>query len=155
MGFKPGILIGALATAVVSLGVTVALLAGSDDFDSGDMSTAVGPQPTAVVGTPCQQELFGGEIEVAYRLETLNCSEAIGLYAQYRESIQTGKAAPIGGITNVRGWACERFGSQQYPMLAKCTKEGERLVVDFLRVGPTDPAHTGRLLSSERLPDLS
>jgi len=130
VAFKTGVLIGALATAVVGLGVAVALLVSdSDDLPSPATETV----EAATANVSCEFELFGGPVEVELDSSELDCSEARDLVDQYRESGRN----QIGESTAVAGWSCEEFPLADYPLLVRCHQADLKFAV----VGQAPSAH--------------
>lgn len=138
MGFKTGVLIGVLTTAVVALGIAVVLLASdSDDGDGSATTTATTTTTSEVLGPPCQFESMGGEVEIELSSEEIGCSEARAVYSAYKEAVRSGDAAGIGESSDVAGWGCEEFPLAEYPLVVRCRQGGERFVV----LGTAPAAH--------------
>jgi hypothetical protein len=132
VSFRSGVLIGVLATAVVALGVAVVLLATNDSSDSTGIETV------ASIGPPCQLESMGGEVEIELSSEAMSCAESRGVYTAYKEAVRSGKAAGIGGASEVDGWSCREYPLAEYPLIVRCRQGTRRFDV----VGLAPAAHT-------------
>jgi hypothetical protein len=137
VGFRTGLLIGVLATAVVALGVAVVILAGGKSDNSG---TTVATTAQAEVGPPCQLESMGGEVEIELSSEDLSCADARGVYTQYKELVRSGQAAGIGKASEVAGWSCEEFPLAEYPLIVRCRQGAAKFAV----VGLAPDAHVNQ-----------
>jgi hypothetical protein len=129
VGFRSGLLIGALAVAVVALGVAVVILAAGGSNKS--------PSPTVVVayGEACPVTESGGPAELDLSASGLDCTEGRAVQTAYERVTSTGKA---GGAIEVMGWSCTSVPLSEYPTLTSCrSKDGHRLNV----VGTASSAH--------------
>lgn len=141
MGFKTGVLIGVLATAVVALGVAVVVLAGDDSGDGTSEKEMTEAQATVdVLGPPCRFESMGGEVVIELSSEEIGCSDARAVYSAYKEAVRSGDAAGIGDSSDVGGWGCEEFPLAEYPLVVRCRQGDERFVV----LGTAPAAHTNQ-----------
>ncbi len=131
MGFKTGVLIGVLATAVVALGVAVALLLS----DSNPSTEAASVETETVEAASCRFAALGGLAEIELGSEGIDCGEAREVYDEYRRS----DLNRIGEATSVAGWNCEELPNAEYPLLARCRQGGVRFAV----VGLAPNAHPG------------
>lgn len=141
MGFKTGVLIGVLATAVVALGVAVVMLAG----DEATTTTATEAEEVADPEEACEFELFGGPVEIELDSSELDCQAAQEIVNEYRESGRN----RIGESTAVAGWSCEEFPFADYPLMARCRQADLKFAV----VGTAPSAHPGMTAPPGTEPD--
>ncbi len=139
--FKTGLLVGVLGTAVVALGIAVAVLVADD---SGERSSdavlgKVDPERSAAArgGAEGSDEvcLTDSEIEIDLRTSGLNCAEARDIYLSLkkRNAIQIG--LDISDLERERGWACVEHPLVAHPLRVHCSKPGRRFLL--LSLGPT------------------
>jgi hypothetical protein len=134
VGFRTGVLIGVLATAVVALGVAVVILA-NDSGDSGGGATST--TTSSVVGPPCKLETARDRVEFELSSEAVGCSEARGIYAQFKEMVRAGEAAGIEQASEVGGgWSCEEFPFSEWPLRLRCTRGEDKFAAVGLGPGP-------------------
>lgn len=129
MGFKTGVLIGVLATAVVALGVAVAVLL----LDSESSNETVSNETETPQIESCRFAALGGLAEIELGSDGIDCGEARGIYDAYRRSDRN----RIGEVSAVAGWSCEELSNADYPLLARCRRGSIRFNV----VGLAPNAH--------------
>ena len=141
MGFRTGLLIGALATTVVALGIAVVLLA--TDSSNGGEGAGTSTRTTAnLIGPSCRLESMGGEVEIELSSDETGCSEARAVYSAYKEAVRSGDATGIGGTSDIGGWGCEEFPFAEYPLIVRCRQGSERFAV--VGLAPAPHSHQGQ-----------
>ena len=150
MGFRTGLLIGGLITAVVALTVAVVVLAsgGSDDNAQPAAATADSVITADAGGRACEFELSGGEVEIELNTSDLTCVEARRTFGEYRDLVESDAAAGIGHTTSLdSGWACQEYPLADYPLMARCDEGSKRFdvvgVAPSAHLTPEGAAHPG------------
>jgi hypothetical protein len=152
-GFKTGLLVGVLATAVVALGVAVVVLA-SDDSDGKPSKTVTSADrkpasndtgngdASADPDTPCLIP-YGDppttELEMDLRTSELDCAEAESIYTTLKDRDAVAFGVGLEEPGRFRGWACIEHPLAAHPLFAHCSSPGKR----FLILSLEPAAHTG------------
>lgn len=129
-GFRGGLLIGILVTAVVALGVAVVVLASDDDAApsqvAAEQQNDQGPARCLIEHNPEGESV---EAEIDLRSSELKCSAASGIFyaLQARQAIDY-----VGGYetpAREKGWACYLHPLAEHPLMEHCTAPGRRFLV--------------------------
>lgn len=152
-GFKTGLLVGVLATAVLALGVAVVILA-TEDSDGGTPEAATrttGGEPTSDGDGGGETEHSAGrclisygtqpttKLEVDLRTSGLDCAPAESIYMTLKDRNAVGFGIGTEEPGRVRGWACIEHPLAAHPLFAHCSSPGRR----FLILSLEPAAHTG------------
>jgi len=152
-GFKTGLLVGVLATAVLALGVAVVILA-TEDSDGGTPEAATrttGGDPTSDGDGGGETEHSAGrclisygtqpttKLEVDLRTSGLDCAAAESIYMTLKDRNAVGFGIGTEKPGRVRGWACIEHPLAAHPLFAHCSSPGRR----FLILSLEPAAHTG------------
>ena len=138
-GFRGGLVIGILVTAVVGLAVAVAILASDGDDNGGgktsSSTTAAADQRCLIdYGTPPNQ----AKAELDLRTSDLTCDQATQIHTTLSDEGAIEFAEGFGKATRNQGWACFFQPLAFHPLLEHCSAPGRRFLV--LSLAPA--AHT-------------
>lgn len=148
-GFKSGLLIGVLATAVLALGVAVVILA-TEDLDGGTSQSSTRTADGEPWSDGGGREHSAGrclipygtrpttKLEVDLRTSRLNCAEAESTYTALKDRNGVGFGIGAEKPGRVRGWACVEHPLAAHPLFAHCSSPGKR----FLILSLEPAAHT-------------
>jgi hypothetical protein len=139
-GFRTGLLIGVLGTAVVALGIVVFVLITDDEGSSSEgatKETIVGMPERCLIEHSPEGESFQAELDL--RSSELTCSTARDIFyaLQARDAVEY----PGGFNEPVReqGWACYFHPLAEHPLMEHCSAPGRRFLVLSLKPA----AHSG------------
>lgn len=130
-GFKTGLTIGVLATAVVALIVAVIILAvggdEGDDGDGGNGSETTSEEQCLIDYGPQEAN---AQAELDFRTSGLECDQADEIYSALDDRgaidfAESFNAKPV----RERGWICVYHPTALHPVLAHCSAPNKRFLV--------------------------
>jgi hypothetical protein len=138
-GFRSGLVIGVLGTAVIALGIAVFILATDEEQSTGKpaaSSASDKDEPCLIEHNPQGERR---QVEVDLRSSGLSCAEAEDVFhgLQAREAIVFSDIYQE--VEREKGWACYGHPLAMYPVLGHCSAPGRR----FLVLGLESSAHLG------------
>ena len=134
-GFRSGLLIGVLGTAVVALGIAVFVLATEDEHapakPAASTANGRGPKRCLIEHNPTGER---SQVELDLRSSELTCSNAEEIFyaLQTRNAIEDPDG--FGEPPREKGWACYFHPLAEHPLMEHCSASGRRFLV--LSLGP-------------------
>ena len=128
-------MIGVLATAVVALGVVVAVLLVNDDGSATTTTQSGGPTTTSTQAgqESCEVKVNSIPAELDLRSSGLTCDQATAIVDDFQQkaSYVTGSPVPVRGP-----WSCKADPFASYPLVAFCAAPDRRILVTGTGPGP-------------------